>query len=327
MSRARTPSRPAADARQRGTRRSGRGLKSCLAVLVALAVVVGGFYFAVTKGVELISDRFSSSAEDFPGPGTGKVDLPGPGGRHHRRDGPWAEEEGRRRLRRRLHRGRRRQPGLDRHPGRLLPAEEEDAGRRRPRGARRPGQHRPEHGHDPRGAAAHRDPRRCSPTRPTSPGGLRARCSSEPGSIGLPAYADGNAEGYLFPSTYDFGPKETPTSILSTMVGALATGRRRGRAGGRRGRARLRAGRGDDRGQPGRGRGRPRRGPRQGRAGDLQPARGRRDQRAAPGGRLGELRAGPEARRRPDDRAAAAGHAVQHLHATGAAADPDRGAR
>ena len=38
---------------ERGTRRSGRGLKSCLAVLVALAVVVGGFYFAVTKGVEL----------------------------------------------------------------------------------------------------------------------------------------------------------------------------------------------------------------------------------------------------------------------------------
>ena len=31
-----------------------------------------------------------------------------------------------------------------------------------------------------------------------------------PAAIGLPRYADGNAEGYLFPSTYDFGPKETP---------------------------------------------------------------------------------------------------------------------
>jgi UPF0755 protein len=45
-----------------------------------------------------------------------------------------------------------------------------------------------------------------------------AKVLKRPASIGLPAYADGNAEGYLFPSTYDFGPKETPTSILSTMV-------------------------------------------------------------------------------------------------------------
>ena len=29
-----------------------RGVSGCLAVLVALAVLVGGFYFAVTKGVD-----------------------------------------------------------------------------------------------------------------------------------------------------------------------------------------------------------------------------------------------------------------------------------
>ena len=39
-----------------------------------------------------------------------------------------------------------------------------------------------------------------------------------PDSIGLPAYANGNPEGYLFPSTYDFGPKDKPKDILGKMV-------------------------------------------------------------------------------------------------------------
>jgi len=39
-----------------------------------------------------------------------------------------------------------------------------------------------------------------------------------PAAIGLPDYAEGNAEGYLFPATYDLGPKDTPESILTAMV-------------------------------------------------------------------------------------------------------------
>ena len=60
-----------------GTRAAARPrrCKSCLAVLVALVVVVGGFYVAVTKGAQFVSDRFSSSASDFPGPGHGKVSF------------------------------------------------------------------------------------------------------------------------------------------------------------------------------------------------------------------------------------------------------------
>lgn len=37
-------------------------------------------------------------------------------------------------------------------------------------------------------------------------------------SIGLPSYADGNPEGYLFPATYAFGPDATPKSMLAQMV-------------------------------------------------------------------------------------------------------------
>lgn len=39
-----------------------------------------------------------------------------------------------------------------------------------------------------------------------------------PGSIGLPSYAGGNPEGYLFPATYQVPPNATPQSILKAMV-------------------------------------------------------------------------------------------------------------
>jgi UPF0755 protein len=37
-------------------------------------------------------------------------------------------------------------------------------------------------------------------------------------ALGLPAYAGGNPEGYLFPSTYPFGPTEKPVDMLKDMV-------------------------------------------------------------------------------------------------------------
>jgi len=37
-------------------------------------------------------------------------------------------------------------------------------------------------------------------------------------AIGLPDYADGNAEGYLFPATYSFGPKAQPVDMIKAMV-------------------------------------------------------------------------------------------------------------
>jgi UPF0755 protein len=40
----------------------------------------------------------------------------------------------------------------------------------------------------------------------------------DPKSIGLPSYANGNAEGYLFPATYAFPPNADATDMLSTMV-------------------------------------------------------------------------------------------------------------
>ena len=44
------------------------------------------------------------------------------------------------------------------------------------------------------------------------------RALDRPQSIGLPDYARGNAEGYLFPATYTFPPNADATDMLSAMV-------------------------------------------------------------------------------------------------------------
>ncbi|MEP7054497.1 MAG: endolytic transglycosylase MltG [Actinomycetota bacterium] len=42
--------------------------------------------------------------------------------------------------------------------------------------------------------------------------------AAKPASLGLPAYAAGHVEGFLFPATYDILPDATATAVLSTMV-------------------------------------------------------------------------------------------------------------
>ena len=79
-------------------------------MLVALVVVVGGFYFAVTKGVELIKDQFASAPRTTPGPATARSPSRCTQGDTHRRDRPQPEGRGRGRLGRRLHRRRGRRP-------------------------------------------------------------------------------------------------------------------------------------------------------------------------------------------------------------------------
>ena len=44
------------------------------------------------------------------------------------------------------------------------------------------------------------------------------RVLQDPSKIGLPDYARGNPEGFLFPATYELPPNATPRSVLTTMV-------------------------------------------------------------------------------------------------------------
>lgn len=44
------------------------------------------------------------------------------------------------------------------------------------------------------------------------------KAAQDSGALGLPGYAKGNVEGFLFPATYDFPPNETAVNILKAMV-------------------------------------------------------------------------------------------------------------
>jgi UPF0755 protein len=52
---------------------------------------------------------------------------------------------------------------------------------------------------------------------PISAASLQAALHN-PSSLGLPSYANGHVEGFLFPATYDVQPGETATQVLSAMV-------------------------------------------------------------------------------------------------------------
>jgi UPF0755 protein len=52
---------------------------------------------------------------------------------------------------------------------------------------------------------------------PISAASLQAALNN-PAALGLPAYANGKAEGFLFPATYDIQPGETATDVLKAMV-------------------------------------------------------------------------------------------------------------
>ena len=53
------------------------------------------------------------------------------------------------------------------------------------------------------------------------PAGDYKQALANPGSLGLPGYADGNPEGYLWPATYDVQPNMSATIVLQQMVASF----------------------------------------------------------------------------------------------------------
>jgi UPF0755 protein len=200
-----------------GRRRRKRRLSGCLAALVALAVVVGGFYVAVTRGVDYVSEMFGEAA-DYPGPGSGRVlfeveqgDTVAQMGRELKELGVIASVEA--------------------FTNAAL-ANEEEAN------AIQVGSYPlREEMQAAEALDVLVDPSNILRNTVTVPEGLRVeqildilaertrfgrgrfeRVLDRPGAIGLPDYAGGDAEGYLFPATYDLGPREGPRKILRAMV-------------------------------------------------------------------------------------------------------------
>jgi UPF0755 protein len=201
-----------------GRRRKRRGLSGCLPVLVALAIVAGLLYFGVTRGVDFLQDQFSD-AEDYPGPGSGQVtfevvsgDSISDMGRNLKAAGVVASVE-----------------AFTAAAGQNPDATSIQAGyyslvkKMRAEDV----------------VAILVDPSNVNKgiEKVTFPEGLTVdqmvdilvkksdfkrkaiqRVLENPDALGLPDYAEGNPEGYLFPATYLVDPAATPKTFLRSMV-------------------------------------------------------------------------------------------------------------
>jgi len=198
--------------------RKGRGcaLPGCLAAMVALAILVGGGYLALTKGVDVIKDKLAGP-EDYPGPGSGQVLI-------EVHEGDTGTDIG----------NTLKSQGVVKSVQAFTDAY-----------AANPDAQTIQVGfyemlRQMKASDAVEllvDPDNLIENTVTIPEGLRVvdivevladktdfskkqfeKVLDNPGPLGLPSYAAGNAEGYLFPATYAFPPKSTPTSMLKAMV-------------------------------------------------------------------------------------------------------------
>jgi UPF0755 protein len=199
-----------------GRRKKGRSVPGCLAVLIALLVVVGGGAFGVMKGVALLKDQLVSPG-DYTGPGQGKVLF-------EVHEGDTAAAIGR----------ALKDAGVVKSVQAFTDAAAaEPASRGIQVGTYQLQKELPA----VEALAILIDPDNLIRNTVTIPEGLRieqildilgdktdfsrekfAKILDKPNQLGLPAYADGQVEGYLFPSTYDVGPNDKPEDILRAMV-------------------------------------------------------------------------------------------------------------
>ncbi len=188
----------------------------CLAVLVALAVLVGGGYLAYSYGLSALKDRLSGP-EDYTGAGTGHVVV-------EVKDGDAATDIG--------------TTLVDKGVVKSVEAFTDAARQDSKSVGIQVGFYEMKKQMSAKSALAVLvDPKNRSRSVVTIPEGFTldqivatlakktkfskrqyTKVLDDPSSIGLPSYAKGNAEGYLFPATYELPPNSTPKSILTTMV-------------------------------------------------------------------------------------------------------------
>jgi UPF0755 protein len=207
------PATPAGGRRAQRQRRRGPG---CLIALVILAVLVGAGYWGVTTGIGKVKDQFSS-ADDYPGPGGADVTF-------EVKPGDSIAEMGR---------------GLK--SADIVASVEAfiDAANGNAQSSSIQAGYYPLKKQMKASdvVAVLVDPGNIVTTSVAIPEGFTvdqivARLVKETGfkkeefdaalkdpqALGLPADAKGNAEGYLFPATYSFGPDEKPADMLHDMV-------------------------------------------------------------------------------------------------------------
>lgn len=195
-----------------------RGARSCLVLLVSFVAVMALLYVGLTRGITAIQDQFSEAA-DYPGPGTGQIafevasgDTAAAIGRNLRDQDVVASVDA------------------------FVAAANADpdsagiqAGTYQLQTQMRAAD----------ALAVLVDPAQVNAGNITVavPEGLRVvdivgilsestglganrfnRALRDPVALGLPDYAEGNPEGYLFPATYSFAPDTEPAAMLTAMV-------------------------------------------------------------------------------------------------------------
>lgn len=200
-----------------GRRRRERSrVPGCLAVLVALVVVAGGLWWAGRAGMAKLDDLFADP-EDYPGPGRGSVTFEVASGdtstvicRNLKDQGVVASVDGCIAAAGANDGASGIQVGFYQLKKEMASADAIDV---------------------------LVDPANIVTSSVTIPEGLRVvdiletlakgtdysvadfeKVLETPEKIGLPDYAGGDAEGYLFPATYAFGPKDKPKDMLAAMV-------------------------------------------------------------------------------------------------------------
>ena len=199
-----------------GARRKRRRFSGCLVPLLALAIVLALVVFGVTKGASWLKDQFES-APDYAGPGTGKVLLqvkPGDSStvlcRAMKDKGVVASVDACISAANGNPDAGKIQVGFYSLKKKMKAADAIDV---------------------------LVDPSNIKTDTITIPEGLRVvdivkilaaktkydvadfdKVLKDPSTLGLPDYANGDPEGYLFPATYPFGPQETPEEMLKAMV-------------------------------------------------------------------------------------------------------------
>ncbi|WP_203335523.1 endolytic transglycosylase MltG [Nocardioides limicola] len=201
-----------------GRRRRRRSrLPGCLAAVLALALLAGGFYYVVTNGVDALRDRLSSSAADYEGPGGDAVIVevrPGDStaaiGRTLREHDVVASVQAFIDAAAGNEAARSIQPGYYEVQQQMAAVDAlailVDRTNMLTSTITIPEGFRVDQILDR--LAAQTDYRR----------GQFERVLEDPARLGLPESAGGNPEGYLFPATYTFGPDDRPVDMLTAMV-------------------------------------------------------------------------------------------------------------
>jgi peptidoglycan lytic transglycosylase G len=203
--------------RRRHRRRRGGGAFAVILSLLLVAAIVGGGAYLVLGLGSRIKDAFSSTAADYPGPGTGNViyqvhegDTLTVVGRGLKAAGVVESVDAFMAAAKANPDSTRLQPGYYSLKKQMKAAD---------------------------ALTVLLDPSARILARVTLPEGLRLdetlktlakgtklplakfeAALKDPKALGLPAYAKGNAEGFLFPATYEFGPQDTPAQMLAELV-------------------------------------------------------------------------------------------------------------